>query len=190
MVLAVRVYNKARPNEEDTVVDNKSTAKDKIKKNWAVILILLIIAILSIVMISEGGFGRNTSDLEFGSIDWEEPEDLQQKVNDAVAAGMVNVFMNTNVYLDDGGSEANLLIQNSEHNPGPIQVDIRTVDTDELLYSSEVIPVGYKIENAPLLIDLDAGTYDCMATFTVLDPDDEDREINKVNLAVQVTVKK
>ena len=106
----------------------------------------------------------------------------------AVAAGMTNVFMNTNIYLDDGEDKANLLIQNVETNPAPIQVDLIRDDTGEALYQSEVIPVGYKIEEGKLLQDLDPGEYGCTAVFSILNPDDESEVVNQVKLNATVTV--
>ena len=90
---------------------------------------------------------------------------------------------------EDGNSEANLLIQNAETNPAPIQVDLIRDDTGETLYESEVIPVGYKIEEGKLLQDLDPGEYGCTAVFSILNPDDASEVINQVKLNVTVTVK-
>ena len=43
-------------------------------------------------------------------------------------------------------------------------------DTGELIYTSDAVPVGSKIEHAALDVELPAGTYECTAMFHNLDP--------------------
>ena len=43
-------------------------------------------------------------------------------------------------------------------------------DTQEVIYTSNAIPVGSKIETAPLDVDLEPGQYECTALFHNLDP--------------------
>lgn len=130
------------------------------------------------------------SDLEKGSIDFVQPKsdrNLQEEVNKAVEAGMFNVFMNTDITFEDGNSKGNLLIQNVETNPNPVFVEIYTKDNNELIYQSDEIPVGYKIEEGSLSKSLDKGTYDCIAYFNVID--ETSKEIkNKIGLNVKLTV--
>ena len=84
---------------------------------------------------------------------------------------MINISMNTSPVFRDGTSEGNLMIVNEGINNFPQIVEITRNDTGELIYKSGGIPVGSKIENAKLSVDLPAGTYECTAMFHSVDPD-------------------
>ena len=64
-----------------------------------------------------------------------------------------------------------LMIVNEGINNYPQVVTIVRNDTNETIYQSNAIPVGSKIEQAELTVDLDAGTYECTALFYNVDPD-------------------
>ena len=103
---------------------------------------------------------------------WEtaDAEKLIENLNEKVAEGMINISMNTSPYFADGTASGNLMIVNESINRYPQVVEIRRNDTNELIYKSGAIPVGSKIEKAPLSVDLDAGTYECTAMFYNVDP--------------------
>lgn len=133
----------------------------------------------------------DNGDLEKGSIDFVQPKadrDLQEEVNKAVELGMFNVFMNTDITFEDSNSKGNLLIQNSETNRSPVFVEIYLKDTNELVYKSDEIPVGYKIEEGQLNVSLDKGTYKCIAYFNVIDEASKE-VVNRIGLNVKLTVK-
>jgi len=66
------------------------------------------------------------------------------------------------------------MIVNETINRYPQVVEISRNDTGEVVYKSGGIPVGSKIENAKLNVDMDKGTYDCTALFYNVDPDTGD----------------
>lgn len=103
---------------------------------------------------------------------WEttDPDKIVENLNEKVAEGMINISMNTSPYFADGTASGNLMIVNESINRYPQVVEIRRNDTNELIYKSGAIPVGSKIEKAPLSVDLNAGVYDCTAMFYNVDP--------------------
>ncbi len=103
---------------------------------------------------------------------WEtaDAEKLIENLNEKVADGMINISMNTSPTFADGTSAGNVMIVNETVNRYPQVVEITRNDTSELIYKSGAIPVGSKIEKAPLSVDLDAGTYECTAMFYNVDP--------------------
>lgn len=98
-------------------------------------------------------------------------EEIQAELNKKVEEGMINISMNTSPTFHDGKSKGNLMIVNSEANHYPQIVYIVRKDTNEEIYRSGGIPVGSKVENAALSVDLPAGTYDCVAYFNNADPE-------------------
>lgn len=124
----------------------------------------------NVVAEQSNGLIYDTAAIEGG---WDNlsPEEIAAKLNEKVAEGMINISMNTAPYFESGDAEGNLMIVNEAINNYPQQVEIVRNDTDELVYKSGAIPVGSKIERAKLMVELEAGTYDCTAFFHNLDPD-------------------
>ena len=116
---------------------------------------------------------------------WEEQDtaDLDGKV----AAGMMNISMNTVPVFVDGASEGNLMIVNEEVNRYPQIVEITRNDTGEIIYTSGAIPVGSKIEAAKLDKELAAGKYDCTALFYSVDLDSGAR-LGCAGAAITITI--
>lgn len=99
------------------------------------------------------------------------PEEIAEKLNEKVAEGMINISMNTAPYFESGTAEGNVMIVNEAINNYPQKVEFIRNDTQEVIYASNAIPIGSKIERAKLNVELPAGTYECTAMFHNLDPD-------------------
>ena len=117
---------------------------------------------------AQSGIVYDDSAIEGG---WEtlSQEEIEQRLNDKVQAGMINISMNTAPYFEDGKAEGNVMIVNESINNYPQQVEFIRNDTGEHIYQSKAIPVGSKIERAALDVELPAGTYECTAMFHNLD---------------------
>lgn len=104
---------------------------------------------------------------------WDEADTdaIIDALNEKVDEGMINISMNTTPTFSDGAAEGNLMIVNEGVNRYPQIVEITRNDTGETIYTSGAIPVGSKLENAKLSVDLPAGTYECTALFHNVDPD-------------------
>lgn len=98
-------------------------------------------------------------------------EEIEAALNEKVAQGMINISMNTAPVFADGQAEGNVMIVNETINNYPQKVEFVRNDTQEVIYTSNAIPVGSKIEHAALDVDLEAGTYECTALFHNLDPE-------------------
>ena len=99
------------------------------------------------------------------------PEEIEARLNEKVAEGMINISANTAPIFEDGSSEGNLMLVNESINNYPQKVQIVRNDTGEQIYESGAIAVGSKIERARLDVVLPAGTYECTAYFHNLDPE-------------------
>lgn len=162
---------------------DKKKAKQRIIKIG--ILVFLIILLLLLLFRCSYDYQQPIPDnrIEQGTIDLPSKDEAQQLVNETVEQGMFQVFMNTDISVTSE-NEANLLIQNSESNHYSAYVEI--YKDNELLYKSDTIQPGYKLEYDKLQKDLDAGAYDCTAYFHVVDTQDNS-EINKIGLSVKLT---
>ena len=119
---------------------------------------------------SKSGIVYDSSAIEGG---WDNlsPEEIEARLNEKVAEGMINISANTAPIFEDGASEGNLMLVNESINNYPQMVQIVRNDTGEQIYESGAIAVGSKIERARLDVVLPAGTYECTAYFHNLDPE-------------------
>ena len=119
---------------------------------------------------SKSGIVYDSSAVEGG---WDNlsPEEIEARLNEKVAEGMINISANTAPIFEDGSSEGNLMLVNESINNYPQMVQIVRNDTGEQIYESGAIAVGSKIERARLDVVLPAGTYECTAYFHNLDPE-------------------
>lgn len=115
------------------------------------------------------GISYDDSAVEGG---WDEvdTDKIVDALNEKVEEGMINISMNTSPTFKDGTSAGNLMIVNEGVNRYPQVVEISRNDNGEQIYKSGAIPVGSKIEQAKLAVDLPAGTYECTALFYNVDP--------------------
>ena len=116
------------------------------------------------------------------------PEEIEARLNEKVAEGMINISANTAPIFEDGSSEGNLMLVNESINNYPQKVQIVRNDTGERIYESGAIAVGSKIERAKLDVVLPAGTYECTAYFHNLDPETGDI-IGTAGAIITITIK-
>lgn len=177
-------YNQSELNQSN---QNNQTEKQKEKKKnrWIIPVLIIVIIILLLLLLRscggpEGSGDNPISDIVNGFVVDENAQEggreeadhaaIQEALNQKVADGMINISMNVNPTFETGTSEGNLLIINSEVNNYPQTVQIVRKDTNEVIYQSDGILVGSKIEFDTLDVDLPAGTYECVAYFNNVDP--------------------
>lgn len=167
------------------------------KHEWGgrLALAVTVIGFMALVLfaanVGRSDVTKGALDLDVGSV--ESPEDIQARLDAAGEDAGVELYMNSNIVMLTGSATANLLIQNAESNSSDQRVylylnndDVGTDGEEVLLYKSDVIPPGYKIESARLRESLDEGSYLCRAEFHVLDSDGEDKAV--IEAPVTVTV--
>lgn len=162
--------------EKQAKQENKENKNNKkVIIGIIVLLIALGVAAYSFIANNNSGQGQKSQGIQWdanaeeGGINQRSKEEIQAELNKKVEEGMINISMNTSPVFTDGTSEGNLLIVNSERNNYPQVVYIVIKDTQEEIYRSGAIAVGSKIEKAKLDVDLEPGTYDCVAYFNNVD---------------------
>ena len=87
-----------------------------------------------------------------------------------VRPGSYEVTQNTEWHFADGESASyDAYVENSTSNTSSVYFDVMLAGTEEKIYESPVIPVGNSLRNIRLMRDLDAGTYDCVMTYSLVD---------------------
>lgn len=118
----------------------------------------------------------------------EELERIQLEIDRKVELYMINISMACNPEFESGTVAGWLKIANSPQNKYPQVVKIVRDDTGELIYTSSVIPVGYRIDTDTLDVELPAGDYECTAYFNAIDPQ-TGVEVGCVGAKIIVTIK-
>jgi len=98
-----------------------------------------------------------------------------------------NVTMNTEWFFEDGSKPSpDAYVENSTENTTGVYFDVKIADTGETIFESPIIPVGESMSNIKLDKDLDAGTYDCVCTYHLVD--DDGHTLTTLNVSVKINV--
>ena len=117
--------------------------------------------------------------LLFRGQDEEEPKRRNVVVNE--------VTMNSTWNFPSGDAPSeNAYVENATTNTNPVYFDVVREDTGETIYESPILPVGSHLEKFELGTVLEAGTYDCLMTYHLLD--EEEQEISTLQITVQIVI--
>ena len=125
---------------------------------------------------------------ELGIIPGMSDEDIEARLNQKVAEGMLNVACNPNPVFQNGKSEGNLRIENIPGNNYAVTVTVILEDSGTTVYTSGLIDPGYFVENVTLDVPLQKGEYPALAKFTAYDPKTKEEAGTagiRVNILVQ-----
>ena len=101
--------------------------------------------------------------------------------------GNYEVSMNLTWNFPNGDAEStNAFVENVETNPRPVYFDVYLAETGEVLYQSPVLPVGSHLQRFKLNKALEAGTYDAVIEYHIID--DLQRTLGTLNMAITLIV--
>ncbi len=127
--------------------------------------------------------------LERGIVDEDNAGDVMDEMSEKVSKGMFECKMTTAWTFDDGKSASpNAYVANVENNLYTLYFDVYEESTNELLYSSPMLPVGTELKNFKLDKELAAGEYDAVVMYTMVDENLE--EVSSVGFKVTISVSK
>ncbi len=185
-------------------MSNQNGNDEKKNKNMTIIIALLVIIAAALVVcivllltrqkeepapVQESENTPNTSVLNRGIVDEENMDTIMDEMDEKVSAGMFECKMTTAWTFDDGKSASpNAYVANVENNLYTVYFDVYEETTNELLYSSPLLPVGTEIKNFKLDKELPAGEYDAVVMYTMVDENEE--EVSSVGFKVTISVTK
>lgn len=127
--------------------------------------------------------------LDRGFVDENNADDIMSELSDKVEEGMFECMMSTTWTFEDAASASpNSYVANVERNQHAIYFDVYEAQTNELLYSSPILPVGSEIQNIKLDKQLSAGDYDAVVMYTLVNEAYE--EVSTVGFRITISVKK
>lgn len=155
--------------------------KKKRKKIFIIVCILLIIIAAVAIFL----WLRRPKNV----ITEENYKQIMEDMNNEVQEGYFETYMNTEWTFPDGTSETtNALFGNSPNNKKPIRCEVMLADTEEVIYSTGVLPVGAELPPFKLDVDLDAGTYDAICQVYLLNEEEDGTYTDYSNAGFNVTI--
>lgn len=121
-------------------------------------------------------------------IDEDNLSEIQGDIKDKVAKGMFETHMNTTWKFPDGKhASSNAVMGNAASNNYPFWFEVILKDTDEVVFTSSLLPVGTNIKKIVLDQDLDKGEYDAVVKIHMVDENNEPVEGNAgVNITLVI----
>lgn len=174
---------------KDSTDINESKGK-KGGKNLLIVCALMIIILLAVIIAVLLG-KQKTDDKPKRNVvvNEENAEDVAEDLfsQETVKPGTYEVRMNSTWNFKDGASASeNAYVENVPANTNDVYFDVELSDTEEIIYESPVIPRGSHLEAITLDKELEAGTYDCVLTYHLVDEDQNTVSTLRMGLAVVV----
>lgn len=133
--------------------------------------------------------GTPPSVLDRGFVDESNADAIMSELSEKVEEGMFECMMSTTWTFEDAASASpNSYVANVESNRHAIIFDVYEEQTNELLYSSPILPVGQEIRGIKLDKELPAGDYNAVVMYTLLNEDYE--EVSTAGFRITISIKK
>ncbi len=166
----------------------KSTRKkggEQKKNNKKKIIIIICILLIIIVAVAVFLWLRRPKNV----LTEENYKQIMEDMDNQVQEGYFETYMNTDWTFPDGTSETtDAILGNSPNNKKPIRCEVMLADTEEVIYSTGVLPVGAELPPFKLDVDLDAGTYDAVCMVYLLDEEEDGSYTDYSNAGFNVTI--
>lgn len=171
----------------------KDSQNNSNKKLLIILLILLlVIGLIAVVIYSllhkKDETQPNTATPKRNSvISIDNKDEILADLNNRVADGLFEATMNVDWSFENSSVPSeNAYVANAITNSNTIYFDVTLDSTNETIYKSPYIPVGFALENITLETNLAAGTYPCTVLYHLVD--DDYNEISSVAVAVTIRV--
>lgn len=171
----------------ETVKKRKKDTRKKggEQKNKKKIIIIICILFIIIVAVAVFLWLRRPKNV----ITEENYKQIMEDMDNQVQEGYFETYMNTDWTFPDGTSETtDAILGNSPNNKKPIRCEVMLADTEEVIYSTGVLPVGAELPPFKLDVDLDAGTYDAVCMVYLLDEEEDGSYTDYSNAGFNVTI--
>ncbi|HCT89984.1 MAG TPA: hypothetical protein DF613_01175 [Lachnospiraceae bacterium] len=172
-----------------TANENQGEKKGGKKTVGIIILVLVILALIGVIIY----LLQQSREPEERRNEVITPDNVEQIIGqmdeaEFVEPGYYTVTMNYDWYFAAGDAvSSDAYVENTVGNTNPVYFDLFLAsDEENAIYKSPVIPVGSRLEDIALETPLDAGTYDCVAVYHLVDEDQN--TISTLRVTVTVTV--
>lgn len=184
-------------------MSNQRESTGKKRRNVIIVIVvafvILVVALVACIVLlltkqkeepmQESQSVPRSTVLDRGFVDEDNAGDIIDEMSEKVSKGMFECKMTTAWTFDDGKSTSpNAYVANVENNLYTLYFDVYEESTNELLYSSPMLPVGTELKNFKLDKELAAGEYNAVVMYTMVDENLE--EVSSVGFKVTISVSK
>lgn len=163
----------------------KESKKERQKKIIIVIAFVVILIALAVCLVLL--FYKPKSSLDRGFVKEGNRDDIMSEMSDKVEEGMFECKMTTTWTFENADSVSpNAYVANVENNRYTFYFDVYEESTNELLYSSPLLPVGTEINDIKLEKKLSAGDYNAVVMYTLVDENEE--EVSTAGFTITISV--
>lgn len=163
----------------------KESKKERQKKIIIVIAFVVILIALAVCLVLL--FYKPKSGLDRGFVKEGNRDDIMSEMTDKVEEGMFECKMTTTWTFENADSVSpNAYVANVENNRYTFYFDVYEESTNELLYSSPLLPVGTEINDIKLEKKLSAGDYNAVVMYTLVDENEE--EVSTAGFTITISV--
>lgn len=153
------------------------------------IVIIITLLVTVIVLLVRGHATNPEPEKKDVVVNEENAEKVAESLvnSDYTPPGYYEVTMNSNWTFPNGeAASTNAYVENKTTNTNDVYFDLSLENTEEIIYSSPIIPVGSHLDGIKLDTALDAGDYDCVCTYYLVDKDQN--PLSHVSVSVKVKV--
>lgn len=127
-------------------------------------------------------YGYIDPDAQEGEGEWSVPDKIDTSGKNIKINGI------TDLKLKAGVREQNFVFSNPKENPCYFKYEIVLTGTDEVIYTSQLVPPGYAISKFSLNRALEAGSYRAVIHVKTYTFDKQQRPLNNFDMKTNVTV--
>lgn len=165
---------------------SEEPVKDKKRKGGKIALVVCILVIIALCLLIYFLLHKDDPPKRDVVVNEDNVDDILTELEGS-NPGTYQVVMNSTWHFKDGAAHSdNAYVENSKENTNPVYFDVTRSDTDETIFESPIIPVGNYLEKITLDKKLSAGTYDCVATYHLLDEKEE--TVSTVRVALTIII--
>lgn len=114
---------------------------------------------------------------------------IVEEAQNQVREGYFETYMNNEWTFPDGGSETqDAILGNSPNNTKPIRYEVVLEDTGEVVFKTDVIPVGVELPPFKLDVDLEAGTYNAVCRVYLMNEEKDGTYTDYSDAGFNVTI--
>lgn len=153
------------------------------------IIVVLVAVIITLMNRKPEIRERDDSVLERGFVNDSNLSDMEDALQKQADDGMFECMMSTYWTFPDAESKApNSYVENVENNHRTFYFDLVDPETDEVYYSSPLVPVGSSIKGIKLDKGLPVGEHEMLVKYVMVD--DDYQEVSSVGFMITVEVLK
>lgn len=170
--------------------ENTNSKGNNALKIAIVVGIVVIVALLGVIIFLLVGRDKNESEKRNVVVNQDNVEQVVEEMAQAptVETGYYEASMNTTWTFATGSDVSeDAYVANVEGNTNDVYFDVVLAeDENQVIYKSPVLPIGSELQDIALDTPLDAGTYNCICIYHLID--DEQNTISTVRVGITIVV--